>query len=87
MFFEQSDPDYVEGQRMLASMILSPEFQAIFNQAKGSIPARLDVDLSEGFNECQQRRAAGSGRVDRGRHAGALDGPQHDRAAGSTAAR
>ena len=35
-------------------MILSPEFQTIFNQAKGSIPARLDVDLSQGFNPCQQ---------------------------------
>ena len=26
----------------------------MFNQAKGSIPARLDVDLSKGFNPCQQ---------------------------------
>ena len=39
---------------MLASLILSPDFQTIFNQAKGSIPARLDVDLSKGFNPCQQ---------------------------------
>ena len=54
VFFEQSDPDYIEGQKMLASLILSPDFQTIFNQAKGSIPARLDVDLSEGFNGCQQ---------------------------------
>jgi glucose/mannose transport system substrate-binding protein len=54
VFFQQSDPDYVEGQRLLASIILSPEFQTIFNQAKGSIPARLDVDLSQGFNPCQQ---------------------------------
>jgi glucose/mannose transport system substrate-binding protein len=54
VFFQQSDPDYVEGQRLLASLILSPEFQTIFNQAKGSIPARLDVDLSQGFNPCQQ---------------------------------
>ena len=53
MFFEQSDPDYVEGQSLLASLILSPDFQAIFNKAKGSIPARMDVDLSEGFNGCQ----------------------------------
>ena len=39
---------------LLASTILSPEFQTIFNQTKGSIPARLDVDLSNGFNPCQQ---------------------------------
>ena len=31
------------------------DFQAIFNQAKGSIPAQIDVDLSEGFNPCQQK--------------------------------
>ena len=54
VFFEQSEPDYVEGQQLLASLILSPDFQTIFNQAKGSIPARLDVDLSQGFNPCQQ---------------------------------
>jgi glucose/mannose transport system substrate-binding protein len=33
---------------------MSPKFQTIFNQAKGSIPARMDVDLSQGFNPCQQ---------------------------------
>ncbi|TIU32637.1 MAG: carbohydrate ABC transporter substrate-binding protein, partial [Mesorhizobium sp.] len=55
VFFQQKDPDYVEGQKLLASTILSPEFQTVFNQAKGSIPARLDVDLSKGFNPCQQK--------------------------------
>ncbi len=54
VFFQQSDPDYVEGQKLLASTILSPEFQTVFNITKGSIPARLDVDLSNGFNPCQQ---------------------------------
>ena len=54
VFFKQTDPDYVEGQKLLAHLILSPDFQTIFNQAKGSIPARLDVDLSKGFNPCQQ---------------------------------
>jgi glucose/mannose transport system substrate-binding protein len=58
VFFQQSEPDYVEGQKLLASTILSPEFQTIFNQAKGSIPARLDVDLSKGFNPCQQTAQA-----------------------------
>ena len=54
VFFKQSDPEYIEGQTLLAKTIMSPEFQTIFNQAKGSIPARLDVDLSQGFNACQQ---------------------------------
>jgi len=54
VFFQQKDPDFVEGQKLLASTILSPEFQTVFNISKGSIPARLDVDLSNGFNPCQQ---------------------------------
>jgi glucose/mannose transport system substrate-binding protein len=58
VFFQQSDPDYIEGQKLLASTILSPEFQSVFNISKGSIPARLDVDLSKGFNPCQQTAQA-----------------------------
>jgi glucose/mannose transport system substrate-binding protein len=55
VFFKQSDPDYIEGQKLLAHLILSPDFQSVFNKAKGSIPARLDVDLSgEGWATCQQ---------------------------------
>ena len=53
-FFKQKDPDYIAGQKLLAHLILSKEFQTVFNQAKGSIPARLDVDLSTGFTPCQQ---------------------------------
>ncbi len=58
VFFEQSKPDYIEGQKLLASLILSPDFQSLFNKTKGSIPARLDVDLSSGFNSCQQTAQA-----------------------------
>jgi glucose/mannose transport system substrate-binding protein len=54
VFFNQKDADFQEGQKLLASTILSPEFQTVFNISKGSIPARLDVDLSQGFNVCQQ---------------------------------
>ena len=53
VFFKQTDPDYVEGQKLLAHLIMSPKFQTVFNQAKGSIPARLDIDLKD-FNPCQQ---------------------------------
>jgi glucose/mannose transport system substrate-binding protein len=55
VFFKQKDPAYIEGQTLLAKIIMSPEFQTIFNQAKGSIPSRMDVDLSKGFNACQQK--------------------------------
>lgn len=54
VFFQQKDDEYIEGQKLLASLILSPEFQTEFNKAKGSIPARLDVDISSGFNPCQE---------------------------------
>jgi glucose/mannose transport system substrate-binding protein len=55
VFFKQKDPDYVAGQKLLAHLILSKDFQTIFNQAKGSIPARLDIDMSKGgWNPCQQ---------------------------------
>src|SRR5260370_6944998 len=52
VFFKQKDPEYVEGQTLLAHLILSPEFHTIFNQAKGSIPAPLDVTLSKSLNPC-----------------------------------
>lgn len=54
VFFKQKDPDYIAGQQLLAHLIMTKEFQTIFNQAKGSIPARMDVDISKGFNPCQQ---------------------------------
>ena len=38
VFFKQKDPDYIAGQKLLAHLIMSPEFQTVFNQAKGSIP-------------------------------------------------
>jgi glucose/mannose transport system substrate-binding protein len=58
VFFKQTDPDYVSGQTLLAHLIMSPKFQTVFNQTKGSIPARLDIDLSQGFNPCQQKSQA-----------------------------
>lgn len=56
VFFNQKDPDYVDGQKLLARTIMLPEFQVAFNVAKGSIPSRTDVDLSVGgFTGCQQQ--------------------------------
>ena len=47
VFFQQKDPEYLAGSKLLAHLIMSKDFQIIFNQAKGSIPARLDVDLTK----------------------------------------
>lgn len=53
VFFKQDDPDVIEGQKLLAETIMTPEFQKVFNVKKGSIPARMDVPLDD-FNPCQQ---------------------------------
>ena len=59
VFFKQTDPDYVEGQTLLAHLIMTKDFQSIFNQSKGSIPSRLDVDLSgDAWNPCQRTAQA-----------------------------
>lgn len=51
--FEQRDPANQEAQADMARLVLSPEFQEIFNQYKGSIPVRLDHDMST-FDYCAQ---------------------------------
>jgi glucose/mannose transport system substrate-binding protein len=53
-FFKVSGEDNLRGQQVLASLIMSPEFQETFNLAKGSIPARTDVPL-DAFDACAQR--------------------------------
>lgn len=68
--FEQRNDDNEEAQMKMAELILSPEFQDVFNMNKGSIPVRLDQDMS-GFDSCAQASmktfkatsAAGSGLV------------------------
>lgn len=53
-FFKVSGEDNLKGQQVLASLIMSPDFQKTFNLAKGSIPARTDVPLDD-FDMCAQR--------------------------------
>ncbi|RWB73058.1 MAG: carbohydrate ABC transporter substrate-binding protein [Mesorhizobium sp.] len=50
-FFKVHGADRLEGQKVLASLIMSPGFQETFNLAKGSIPARTDVSLDK-FDAC-----------------------------------
>lgn len=56
-FFAQPDPEQAEAQATLASAIMDPAVQVAFNQAKGAIPARTDVDLSA-MDSCAQATAA-----------------------------
>lgn len=52
--FKLSDEDNRKAQEDLARTVIDPEFQNVFNQAKGSIPVRLDQDMS-GFDSCAQK--------------------------------
>ena len=51
--FRLNNEDNTRAQQDLARTILEPEFQTVFNQAKGSIPVRTDMDMSS-FDACAQ---------------------------------
>ncbi len=50
-FFELSEGENKKAQKALAATILDPKFQEVFNLNKGSIPVRLDMDMSK-FDKC-----------------------------------
>ncbi|RCU49139.1 MULTISPECIES: ABC transporter substrate-binding protein [Corallincola] len=50
-FFNLKDANDAAAQQALAKTILSPKFQEVFNLNKGSIPVRLDQDMSA-FDQC-----------------------------------
>ncbi|CDT84869.1 Maltose-binding protein [Vibrio coralliirubri] len=50
-FFELSDEENQKAQQDLAKTILTKDFQEVFNLNKGSIPVRLDMDMSK-FDQC-----------------------------------
>jgi len=56
-FFKVNNPDVEKGQKTLASLLLSPQFQEVFNLNKGSIPVRQGMDLSK-FDACAKKSAA-----------------------------
>jgi len=55
--FKLSDAEDRKAQDDLARTVLEPEFQQFFNQNKGSIPVRLDQDMST-FDVCAQQSMA-----------------------------
>ncbi|SMC29025.1 carbohydrate ABC transporter substrate-binding protein, CUT1 family [Andreprevotia lacus DSM 23236] len=54
--FKLANKDAVKGQNDLASTLVSPQFQEIFNLNKGSIPVRLGADMSK-FDDCGKQSA------------------------------
>lgn len=51
--FEQKDKALKQSQLAMANAIMQPSVQVAFNLAKGSVPARQDVDMSN-FDACAQ---------------------------------
>jgi glucose/mannose transport system substrate-binding protein len=55
--FKLGDADNRKAQEDLARTVMGTEFQRVFNQNKGSIPVRLDQDMSV-FDACAQQSMA-----------------------------
>lgn len=56
-FYNVEGEDKQEGQKLLAKLIMGPNFQKTFNLNKGSIPARTDVPMDE-FDDCAKQSNA-----------------------------
>lgn len=54
VFFKQDNPDVEAAQKRLAALLISPEVQVAFNNAKGSMPVRGDVDMGTA-DPCMQK--------------------------------
>ena len=54
VFYNVKGADKLEGQKLLASLIMGKNFQKVFNMYKGSIPARLDVSMAD-FDDCAKK--------------------------------
>ncbi len=57
IMFEQKNADAKAAQRALASSIMEPQFQEVFNLNKGSIPARTGMSMAK-FDQCAKDSAA-----------------------------
>ncbi|MGQ7248209.1 ABC transporter substrate-binding protein [Halomonas sp. V046] len=55
--FKLDDEAAQQAQQTMARLVLEPEFQQTFNQIKGSIPPRTDLDMSA-FDSCAQQSMA-----------------------------
>ncbi len=54
IFPKQNDPEVEAAQKKMAALLLTPEVQVNFNLAKGSLPVRGDIDMSDA-NACMQK--------------------------------
>ena len=64
IFWQKKQPEFQEGQKLLAKIVMAKEFGPMYSQITGSIPVRTDTDLSaEGFSDGQREAANGDGRM------------------------
>lgn len=54
--FRLKDDNDIKAQNDLAKVALEPQFQTVFNQNKGSLPVRQDMDMGA-FDACTQQSA------------------------------
>jgi glucose/mannose transport system substrate-binding protein len=58
IFWQKQQPEFQEGQKLLAKIVMSKDFGPMYSQITGSLPVRTDTDLSgEGFSEGQREAA------------------------------
>jgi glucose/mannose transport system substrate-binding protein len=57
VFPKQKDPNATAAQAKLESLMLTPEVQIAFNTKKGSVPVRMDLDVSS-MDQCAQKGVA-----------------------------
>jgi glucose/mannose transport system substrate-binding protein len=57
VFPKTTNPQAVQAQKLLASVVVAPSTQLAFSKLKGSIPVRQDVDASQ-LDSCAQKGMA-----------------------------
>ncbi len=58
IFWQKPQPEFQEGQKLLAKIVMAKDFGPMYSQITGSIPVRTDTDLSaEGFSDGQREAA------------------------------
>ncbi|MET0682044.1 MAG: ABC transporter substrate-binding protein [Casimicrobiaceae bacterium] len=59
IFWDTKNADLLAGQKITAQVAMGKDFNRIFSQIQGSIPARTDIDLSDAaFQDCQRDASA-----------------------------
>jgi len=62
IFWQKKQPEFQEGQKLLAKIVMAKDFGPMYTQITGAIPVRTDTDLSaDGFTDGQREAARAMG--------------------------